>query len=131
RNLDSHVRFEGFRNDLPRILPCLDLLVHPARMEGLGVALLQAAACGLPIVAGRAGGIPEIVRDGVNGLLVEPDDVPALAQALGRLCDDAALRRAFGESGREIALQEFSIDAMVDGNLRVYRALVARSRVME
>ncbi len=125
RGLESAVSFEGFRRDLPAVLPCLDLLVHPARMEGLGVALLQAAACGLPIVAGRAGGIPEIVRDGQNGYLVEPGDVTGLTQALMRLCGDAGQRRRFGDEGRRIALQDFSIDAMVEGNLRVYRELAA------
>lgn len=123
RGLADVVRFEGFRRDLPRVLPCLDLLVHPARLEGLGVALLQAAACGVPIVAGRAGGIPEIVRDGENGYLVEPGGVRALSHALSELCGDAARRRAFGARGRDIALTDFSIDAMVEGNLRVYREL--------
>lgn len=131
QQLDSHVRFEGFRDDLPRVLPCLDLLVHPARMEGLGVALLQAASCGVPIVAGRAGGIPEIVHDGDNGFLVEPDDVSALARALAQLCGDADLRRRFGARGREIALRNFSIDAMVEGNLRVYQTLVEPGRTAE
>ena len=56
--LASRVAFAGFRDDLHRVLPCIDVVVHPASMEGLGVALLQAAACGVPIVAGRAGGIP-------------------------------------------------------------------------
>lgn len=125
RHLEGVVSFEGFRRDLPAVLPCLDLMVHPARMEGLGVALLQAAACGLPIVAGRAGGIPEIVRDGQNGYLVEPGDVAGLTQSLMRLCGDAGQRRRFGDEGRRIALQDFSIDAMVEGNLRVYRELAA------
>lgn len=123
RGLTDVVRFEGFRRDLPQVLPCLDLLAHPARMEGLGVALLQAAACGVPTVAGRAGGIPEIVRDGENGYLVEPGDVSALSRALCDLIGDAAKRRAFGERGRDIAVNDFSIDAMVEGNLRVYREL--------
>jgi glycosyltransferase involved in cell wall biosynthesis len=57
--LADHVRLAGFRDDLTDLLPCLDLLVHPATMEGLGVSLLQASAAGVPIVASRAGGIPE------------------------------------------------------------------------
>ena len=80
--LSQHVQLTGFRNDLDKILPCLDILAHPASMEGLGVSLLQAAACGLPIVAGRAGGIPEIVRPGLNGELIEPGDHQALANHL-------------------------------------------------
>jgi len=130
RGLRDVVTFEGFRRDLPQVLPCLDLLVHPARMEGLGVALLQAAACGVPIVAARAGGIPEIVRPGENGYLVEPGDPAALSRALGELCGDAPRRASFGQRGREIALRDFSIDAMVEGNMRVYRELTGHARAL-
>lgn len=120
RGLAGHVHLPGFRDDLERWLPALDLLVHPASMEGLGVALLQAAACGIAIVAGRAGGIPEIVRDGENGRLVDPHDAGALAAALNGLLDDAALRARCGAAGRAIAERDFSIAAMVAGNRRVY-----------
>ena len=119
--LEKHVDFAGFRNDLERVMPCVDLMVHPAEMEGLGVALLQAAACGLPIVAGRAGGIPEIVRPGINGELIEPGDVEGLANHLIRLLGDPALRQRYGAAGRALALAEFSIEAMVEGNLQAYR----------
>lgn len=124
--LARHVRLPGFRTDLHRVLPCLDVLAHPAFMEGLGVSLLQAAACGVPIVAGRAGGIPEIVRPGLNGELIEPGDVAGLARELDRLLADAALRQAYGQAGRQWVMAHFSIDAMVDGNLAVYRRLLAR-----
>lgn len=122
--LRDAVRFPGFRRDLDRLLPCLDLLAHPAHMEGLGVALLQAAACGVPIVGGRAGGIPEIVRPGLNGELVEPGDAAGLAAALNRLLDDPALRLRYGVAGRDWVERHFSIDAMVEGNLAVYRRLL-------
>lgn len=119
--LAERVVFAGFRTDLERVLPCVDVMVHPAEMEGLGVALLQAAACGLPIVAGRAGGIPEIVRPGLNGELITPGDAPALAAHLVRLLGDPALRQRYGAAGRALVIESFSIDAMVDGNLAVYR----------
>lgn len=122
--LAERVQLPGFRRDMDRILPCLDLMAHPAFMEGLGVALLQAAACGVPIVGGRAGGIPEIVRPGLNGELVEPGDVPGLAAALNRLLDSADLRRRMGLAGRGWVERHFSIDAMVEGNLAVYRQLL-------
>jgi glycosyltransferase involved in cell wall biosynthesis len=123
--LTERVRLAGFRTDLPSVLPCLSLLVHPALMEGLGVSLLQAASAGVPIVASRAGGIPEAVRDGVNGLLVPPGDASALAEAIGRLLGDPGLARAMGEAGRRLMQEEFSVDAMVEGNLRVYRDVLA------
>ena len=96
-------------------------------MEGLGVALLQAAASGVPIVASRAGGIPEIVRDGSNGLLVSPGDSAALAQAVIRILGDPDLAKAYGQAGRRFALADFSIAAMVEGNYQVYRDVLEGS----
>jgi glycosyltransferase involved in cell wall biosynthesis len=122
--LAGRVQLAGFRDDLVSLLPCLDLLVHPATMEGLGVSLLQAASAGVPILASAAGGIPEAVRDGLNGVLVPPGDTAALGAALGQLLGDAALRRRLGEGGRELMRREFSIDTMVEGNLAVYRELL-------
>jgi glycosyltransferase involved in cell wall biosynthesis len=127
--LSSRVQLTGFRSDIDRILPCLDVLAHPAYMEGLGVALLQAAACGVPIVGGRAGGIPEIVKPGLNGELIEPGDAIGLASALNRLLDSPELRARQGAAGRAWVEQHFSIDAMVEGNLSVYHRLLAEHRV--
>ncbi|HVO83532.1 MAG TPA: glycosyltransferase family 4 protein [Syntrophobacteria bacterium] len=121
----SHVRFAGFRTDLHRILPCLDLVVHPALMEGLGLSLLEAAAAGVPVVASRVGGIPEVVRDGVNGLLVPPADAQALAAAIIRVLREPVLARALGTAGPELVRQNFSAARMVDGNLSVYREVLA------
>jgi glycosyltransferase involved in cell wall biosynthesis len=123
QGLDASVCFMGFRDDLPALLGCLDVLAHPADMEGLGVALLQASAAQVPIVACRAGGMPEAVRDGVNGLLIPVGDVSALTQALLRLLGDAALRTRLGAAGRALVLREFSVDAMCAGNLARYRTL--------
>lgn len=121
RGLADVIRFAGFRNDLPRWLGGLDILAHPADMEGLGVSLLQASAAGVPIVTCRAGGLPEAVADGVSGVLIEPGDVAALTEALRRLLDDAALRRRLGDAGRARILADFSVAAMVEGNLSIYR----------
>jgi glycosyltransferase involved in cell wall biosynthesis len=132
RGLSESVVFAGFRPDLDRILPCLDLLVHPARMEGLGVAVLQGAACALPVVACRAGGLPEIVRHGETGLLVPPDDAGALADAMATLLGDRELATRLGGAARERVLREFSIPAMVRGNRQVYRELLgARERASD
>ena len=123
-NIADQLRFAGFRTDLERILPCLDLVVHPATMEGLGVCLLQAAASGLPIVATRVGGIPEIVHDGVSGYLVAPGDARALTDAVLSLLQDPGKANRFGQAGREIVRLHFSIEAMVAGNQRVYRQVL-------
>ncbi|TDU24342.1 glycosyltransferase involved in cell wall biosynthesis [Panacagrimonas perspica] len=123
-DLGDIVRFAGFRKDLARWVGALDLLVHPALMEGLGISLLQASAAGVPIIACRAGGMPEAVADGVSGLLVEPGDVAGLASALRALIGDPALRTRLGTQGRARIEREFSVENMVDGNLAVYRELV-------
>ena len=123
--LESCVRFLGYRNDIGDILRACDVLVHPATMEGFANVAVQAMASGIPVVSSAVGGMPESVRDGVTGLLVPPCDPPALAAALMRLLDDPALRARLGEQGRRIVEQEFNTDAMIEGNLRVYRELLA------
>ncbi|TVQ91812.1 MAG: glycosyltransferase family 1 protein [Chromatiaceae bacterium] len=124
QRLTGRVHLAGFRQDLPDLLGGLDLLVHPALMEGLGVALLQAAAAGVPIVASRVGGIPEAVADGETGLLVPPGDATALAAAIQRLLADANLRRRFGQAGSRRVRDLFAPAIMVAGNLAVYRELL-------
>jgi glycosyltransferase involved in cell wall biosynthesis len=123
-HLEGSVQLPGFREDLPNLLPCADLLVHPATMEGLGVILLQAGAAGLPVVAAASGGIPEAVDDGVTGLLVPPENPEALAAAASELLADPARARAMGKAGRERIRSRFSVEAMVEGNLSVYKELV-------
>ncbi|WP_328988128.1 glycosyltransferase [Thiorhodovibrio winogradskyi] len=122
--LSRQVIFAGFRADLDALLPCLDLLVHPASMEGLGVSLLQAAAAGVPVVASRVGGIPEAVLDGETGLLVPPGDAQALQVAIARLLGDAVLRQRLGRAGQARMRADFSLAAMVAGNLALYRELL-------
>lgn len=126
RGLTQHVLFTGFCDDLARWLPCLDIIVHPADMEGLGVSLLQGAAAGVPIVATAVGGIPEAVRDGENGLVVPPAEPAALAEALLRLLADATLRTTLGARGRALVQREFSVDAMVQGNLALYQRVLGQ-----
>jgi len=126
-HLESRVKFVGFRDDLHELISHVDLLVHPAKMEGLGVSLIEAAAAGVPIIGNPAGGIPEIVRDEENGLLVDCSNPGALGEAIFKLCsDDQALTR-MGKLGRQLVADEFSIDAMVEGNLAVYRNLLNNS----
>jgi len=122
--LVDKVRFAGFREDLDDYLGCLDLVIHPALMEGLGVSLLQASAAGVPIVGTRAGGIPEVVVDGVNGSLIVPGDQEELARASIRILTDPELASRLGEGGRHLVREKFSIETMVRGNFEVYRSLL-------
>jgi glycosyltransferase involved in cell wall biosynthesis len=126
--IEDKVIFAGFRDDLDRIMGCFDLLIHPALMEGLGVSLLQAAAAGVPIVGTRVGGIPEIVRDTVNGYLIPPSDVQSIADAVVKTLADRDLAMQLGENGREIVSRDFSIESMVRGNLEVYREMMDKIR---
>lgn len=109
RGAASRVRFLGkvSDEDLPLLYRAADLFVGPSRdreteddVEGFGIVFLEASASGLPVLATRAGGIPEAVEDGVGGILVPPGDVPALAGAWRELAADADLRRRLGEGGR-------------------------------
>lgn len=122
--LGDVVRLAGFRDDLERVLPCLYAVVHPADMEGLGVSLLQGAAAGVPLIGTAIGGIPEVVRDGESGLLIPWQDSEALGRAIERLLGDPDLAQRLGTGGRALVRREFSIEAMVAGNLRVYRELL-------
>ena len=123
QKVSSKVYFAGFRDNLDQLLPHLDLIVHPADMEGLGVSLLQAAACGVPIIGTPVGGIPEIVRDGVNGYLVPPGDVEAIASRVIEILSDQSRLSQMGKAGRELVKKEFSISNMVDANFNVYNQM--------
>jgi len=121
--LQATVHFAGFRNDLEHILPCLFAIVHPAEMEGLGVSLLQGAASRVPIIGTNVGGIPEIVRNKINGYLIPSRSSQAITDAVLGLLRDPDKARLMGQAGREWVESRFSIAAMVAGNLAVYETL--------
>jgi glycosyltransferase involved in cell wall biosynthesis len=117
----SRVRFLGDRNDVAELLRGFDLLAVSSRTEGYSVVLVEASVVGVPIVATRVGGNPEIVQDGVTGLLVPPSDPAALAGAIGALLDDPARARRMGEAGRAWGLSEGSVEMMTRRYEAVYR----------
>ncbi len=121
---NGRVRLIGFRDDLPRILPCLYSVIHPAEMEGLGVSLLQAAAASVPIIASNAGGIPEVVHDQINGYLTPPGDSAQLAEKIDYLLTNPDQANAFGLAGHALVSQKFAIPVMVEGNYQVYHSLL-------
>ena len=110
----------GRVGDVAAVLRSAEVVVHPARWEGFGLALLEAMLCERPVVASRVSSIPEIVADGETGVLVPPDDVDALAGAVGRLLDDPALASRLGASGASRARTEFSVAKMAERTLAVY-----------
>jgi glycosyltransferase involved in cell wall biosynthesis len=103
----------------------LDLFVNPSRAESFGVAALEAAASGLPVVASRVGGLPEVVADGETGLLVPPADPAALAQAIASLIDDPARRRALGRAARERAVTRYDWQSCARAMERLYQETVS------
>jgi glycosyltransferase involved in cell wall biosynthesis len=121
--LGDSVRFLGFRLDIPELLQALDVFVLSSSSEGLSLTLLEAEAAALPIVATRVGGNPEVVRDGVTGLLVPSGEPAPLAAALAQLLRDPAARAAMGQAGRATYQSNFTLQAMVDGYARLYRDL--------
>ncbi len=119
--LDSVVTMAGFRPDVDVFLGCVDLLVHPALREGMGVAMLKAAAAGVPVVAFDTAGAKEAVADDVTGLLVPPANTRALAAAIDALRRDPERRAAMGEAARQRMRDEFAVRSMVEKHIEVYR----------
>jgi glycosyltransferase involved in cell wall biosynthesis len=122
--LDRRVRFAGDAGEGRELLADCDLFVHPSRTEGLGTAVLDAMVAGRPVLASRAGGLPEAVVDGSTGWLVEPGRPERLAAALDRIDDaarqDPGLLARRGAAGRDRVLERFGVAAMVGGVREVY-----------
>jgi glycosyltransferase involved in cell wall biosynthesis len=122
--LEKHVLLAGFRPDILSVHKAFDIFVMSSITEGLGTSLLDAMACGKPVVATIAGGIPEVVRHGETGLLVPPRDHDAMAEAIVRLLQDAELRRRMGDNGLSLVHAKFSAERMVEETLRVYERVL-------
>jgi glycosyltransferase involved in cell wall biosynthesis len=123
RELDVPLYLPGRVPDVAAWLRRADVLVHPARWEGFGLALLEAMLASLPVVATNVSSIPEIVVDGETGLLVPPDNAPALAAAITSVLDDP---RDYRERGRARAQRKFSVGRMTDRTLAVYEKALRR-----
>jgi glycosyltransferase involved in cell wall biosynthesis len=124
RELDVPVYLPGRVPDVAAWLRRADLLVHPVRWEGFGLALLEAMLASLPVVATKVSSIPEIVVEGETGLLIPPDDPGALAAAVNRVLADPS---GYGERGRARARSDFSVAEMADRTLAVYETALNRT----
>jgi L-malate glycosyltransferase len=130
-HLEKHVLLPGFRTDVLGCIKGFDLFVMSSVTEGLGTSLLDAMACARPIVATTAGGIPEIVEDGVNGLLVPPRDHTALAAAIVRALKDDELRQRMGDAGLTRVNARFTVERMVAETASVYARVAERPHVVD
>lgn len=122
--INARVRFLGLRDDIPELLSILDLFVLPSINEGMGRALVVAMALGKPVVAARVGGIPDVVIDGQTGLLVQPKDPAALAEAMLKLLKDKPLAKKMGEQGKIWVVPRFDAEAMVNKIKGLYEDLL-------
>jgi sugar transferase (PEP-CTERM/EpsH1 system associated) len=121
--IQGRVWLAGNREDIPQLLPALDVFVLPSLAEGISNTILEAMACGVPVVATQVGGNAELVREGETGFLVPRADPPSMARALLDYVDDAALREAHGSAARRRAEQTFSIAGMASRYQEVYDGL--------
>lgn len=128
RDLGDRIRFLGVRYDVPDLLASFDVFVLCSDYEGAGVGLIEAMLSGVPVVATRVGGVPEVVDDGETGFLVPQGNVDALTERVLYLMGNPELRNRMGKTGRRVALRRFSAEAMV-GRLDVlYREVLTEAR---
>jgi glycosyltransferase involved in cell wall biosynthesis len=119
--LEQHVRLLGTISNVAEQLRACDLFVLASQREGRPTSIMEAMACGLPVVATRVGSVPDLVVEGKTGFLVEPGDAAALAERIGTLADDESTRAQFGREARKIAVVELSLDHMVEQYAAFYQ----------
>jgi glycosyltransferase involved in cell wall biosynthesis len=117
--------FPGFETDVPGLLAALDLYVSPSIAEGLGLGTVEAMAAGLPVVGTKVGGTPEVVDDGVTGVLMPPGKAAPLGAAIVRLLAHPAERKRMGEAGRRRAVAEFGEATMLERTAALYREVLS------
>ena len=123
--LKKELIFTGFRDDVAGFYQIADLYVMSSVQEGLGTAVLDALALAKPVVATRAGGLPEIIHDGKTGRLVAPADPEALADGIVEMLTRAQAAKAMANEGQSMVQNTFSIDAMVKNNIEIYKKVSA------
>jgi glycosyltransferase involved in cell wall biosynthesis len=127
--LQGRAIFLGDRADIPVLIGAADVLALPSLHEGFGLALIEALACGVPVVASRTGPMPELVRDGETGLLIDAGSATELAASLAVILLDDDRRRRMGAVGREDAVARFSLPRMVRQLEAVYERVARRQRL--
>jgi len=130
-SIDQAVVFTGIRQDIFRLLQTADIFVLPSRdREGLGIAIIEAMATGLPVVGTDLGGIPEVIEDGENGFLVSPGNSGQLAEALKKLIDDREMRKDMGYRGRKRFEEKFTLQRMIRQIEELYDYLLEKKGIV-
>jgi glycosyltransferase involved in cell wall biosynthesis len=123
--ISRSILFVGYQRDVAPYYSFFDALLLPSANEGTPVVAIEALASGLPVVATRVGGVPDVVTDGADGYLVEVGDVEAMSRRLAELAGDRELRRAMGETGRERVVQRYRVERLIDDVDALYRGLLS------
>ncbi len=124
-NIEKNIIFTEFRNDIGDFLKAFNTFILSSKEEGLGTSILDAMSVGLPIVATKAGGIPEIVKDRINGILCDIGDEQSLAEAILELAKNEQLRKTYGDNSKEF-VKEFSIEVTTEKYLDLYKQLLSK-----
>ncbi|MBI3895000.1 MAG: GT4 family glycosyltransferase PelF [Acidobacteria bacterium] len=127
--LGDRVLFAGFRLDIPKILSEVSISVLPSLSEGLSNVLLESMAAGVPVIATKVGGNPEVIEDGVSGLLVPPSDSEALARAMRSLMENPELAHRYGQAGKQRVTEHFSLERMVRQTEQHYLQLLEQTNL--
>jgi glycosyltransferase involved in cell wall biosynthesis len=127
--LEKHVIFTGFRSDIPKLLEAYDVFTLPSRTEGIPIALLEACYTALPVVATRVGGVPEIITDGQNGLLVDPGDIDGLAKGIDSFLRNRPLAEQMGQQAAAEVAARYTLEKMITGTLQAYTAAMEHRKV--
>lgn len=126
--LSDRILMLGSRDDIPRLLNCFDAFIQPSLYEGLSNTILEAMAAGLPIIASRVGGNPDVIRENENGLLFSPTDIEGLSKAIEKIYLNKKLRDNMAAANKVKITHEFSLDNMVMQYERYYQKLLMEKR---
>lgn len=123
-NLNNKVIMTGYRNDVPEILSAIDISLHTSIWEGTPIAVIEAMMMVKAIVATKVGGIPELIEDGVTGILIPPYDKQAFVDAITTLINDKTLAKRIGETAHQYAKEKFTLESMIENTTKLYNSFI-------
>ncbi len=122
--IEENVKFFGFVNNIGDYLAATDIFVFPSFQEGFPNSVLEAMACGIPVISTKIGGVVDVIRDGENGLLVEPGNVNQLADALKKLISDAEYASTLGKNALKTVRENYDINVIANKYVKLYGRLM-------